>query len=189
VRIAVIKQLCHIIFTVLLTLSEQAYAQEHNLLFKGLDGKHHSLNEYIGKEKWVVVNVWATACPACRRELFDLASFHDRHHEKDAIVIGLTLDLESFEIPDEEYLASFASTYLIDYPLLLVSGELASKSIGIPVTSVPTTFFYNPNGEMVYRINGELTMQVLEDTITNKKAFYRAKRTNKTMHFYNIKSE
>ncbi len=184
-----IKQLRHIIFTVLFTLSGQTYAQQHNLLFKGLDGQHHSLNEYIGKGKWVVVNVWATDCPSCRRELFDLTSFHDRHREKDAIVIGLTLDLESFEIPDKEYLANFASTYLIDYPLLLVSGKLASKSIGIPITSVPTTFFYNPNGEMVTWINGELTMQVLEDIINNKKPIYHPKRTKKTTHFYNLKPD
>lgn len=184
-----IKQLHHIVFAILLTLTELTYAQEHSLLLRGLDGQHHSLNEYIGKGKWVVVNVWATACPSCRRELFDLASFHDRHREKDAIVVGLTLDLESFGIPDKDYLADFASTYLIDYPLLLVSGQLASNAIGMPVSTVPTTFFYNPKGEMVYQISGEITTQVLEDIIKNEKPFYRAKRAKKTTHLYNTKSD
>ena len=178
--IAMLKRKCLCLFPlILLVLTQTAFSQGHNPLLEGLDGKQHSLNEYIGKGKWVVVNVWATACPYCRRELFDLASFHDRHYEKDAMVLGLTLELESFGIPDKEYLANFASTYLIDYPLLLVSGEIASKAIGIPVNTVPTTFFYNPKGKMVYQINGEITTQILEDVIKNGKPIYRANRTKK----------
>lgn len=184
-----IKQLRHIFFAILLTLSHTIYAQEHNFFLNGLDGQQHSLSQYVGKGKWVIVNVWATACPSCRRELFDLASFHDRHREKDAIVVGLTLDLETFEIPDKAYLANFASTYLIEYPLLLVSGQIASKAIGIPVTTVPTSFFYNPKGEMVYQISGEITTQVLEDIIKNEKPFYRAKRTKNASHLYKLQSE
>lgn len=155
--------------SILILLMQTACSQEHKVLLEGLDGKQHTLNEYIGKGKWVVVNVWATACPYCRRELFDLASFHDRHSETDAIVVGLTLDLESFGIPEKEYLANFAATYLIDYPLLLVSGEIASKAIGKPIITVPMTFFYNPKGEMVYQLTGELNEKILEDMIVNKK--------------------
>ena len=138
--IAIFKKKCLCIFTLIsLVLTWTAFSQEHNPLLEGLDGKQHTLSEYIGKGKWVVVNVWATACPYCRRELFDLASFHDRHYERDAMVLGLTLELESFGIPEKEYLANFASTYLIDYPLLLVSGEIASRAIGVPVNTVPFT--------------------------------------------------
>jgi peroxiredoxin len=172
--IAIFKKKCLCIFTLIsLVLTWTAFSQEHNPLLEGLDGKQHTLSEYIGKGKWVVVNVWATACPYCRRELFDLASFHDRHYERDAMVLGLTLELESFGIPEKEYLANFASTYLIDYPLLLVSGEIASRAIGVPVNTVPITFFYNPKGKMVYQVNGEITTQILEDVIKNGKPLYR----------------
>jgi thiol-disulfide isomerase/thioredoxin len=158
-----------LILLMLLMLSEISYAKDHSLLLEGLDGKHHALSEYVGKGKWVVVNVWATACPHCRRELFDLASFYEKHRDKDAIVIGLTLDLETFELPDKKHVAIFAATYLLDYPLLLVSGQLASKVIGRAVNTVPTTFFYNPVGRLVYEFNGELTIEILEDIINNKK--------------------
>lgn len=157
------------IFSILLVVTQVTCSQERGLLLEGVDGKQHSLNEYIGKGQWVVVNVWATACPYCRRELFDLASFHDRHSNTDAMVLGLTLDLDSFGIPDKTYVANFAATYLIDYPLLLVSGEVASKAIGIPITTVPRTFFYNPEGKIVYEFTGELNEQMLEDVIMNKR--------------------
>lgn len=165
----IFKRIRLFIFSILLITTQVACSQEHGLMLEGLDSKQHALNEYIGKGKWVVVNVWATACPYCRRELFDLASFHDKHHEKDAMVLGLTLDLESFGIPDKAYVTNFASTYLVDYPLLLVSGEIASKAIGTPIITVPMTFFYNPKGEMVYQFTGELNEQMLEDIIANKK--------------------
>ncbi len=174
-----------LILTTLLLSIQQAFSQEQNLLMDGIDGRQHSLNEFIGKGKWTVVNVWATACPYCRRELFDLVSFHDRHHLVDATVVGLALDLNSFGIPDKDYLSNFASSYLIDYPVLLVSGHLASKVIGISINTVPMTFFYNPKGEMVYQLTGEITTKLLEDIIKNEKPFFRAKRTIEKSLFSN----
>ncbi len=153
----------------LFSLAQKSASQEHGLLLEGIDGKKHALNEYIGKGQWVVVNVWATACPYCRRELFDLASFHDDHHEKDAIVLGLALDLETFDFPDKDYLANFVSTYLIDYPVLLVSGEVASKVLGHQIHTVPMTFFYNLEGKLAYQFTGELSKEMLEDAIKNIK--------------------
>jgi thiol-disulfide isomerase/thioredoxin len=94
------------VFSVLLVVTQVTISQEHDLMLEGIDGKQHSLNEYIGKGQWVIVNVWATACPSCQRELFDLVSFHDGHYMKDAMVLGLTLDLESFGMPEKEYVAN-----------------------------------------------------------------------------------
>lgn len=176
------------IFIILLTCNQVAYSKDHKLLLEGLDGKQHSLNDFIGKGKWVVVNVWATACPYCRRELFDLAKFHDRHFEKDAIVIGLTLDLYSFGIPDKEYLSNFSSTYLIDYPIMLVSGDIASKVIGKTVYTVPMTYIYSPKGEMVYQITGELTEQMLEEIVESKKIPYLQKNAKEIIPLYELKS-
>ena len=159
------KTLFFITATLLLILTQLTPADEHDLLMQGLDGQQHRLNDYIGKGQWVVVNVWATACPYCRRELFDLASFHERHVESDAMVLGLTLDLATFERPDKDHVERFASTYLIDYPLLLVSGDEASKVTGKNVHTVPMTFFYNPKGKMVYHFTGELDEVMLEGVI------------------------
>ena len=159
------KTLFFITATILLALTQLSSSHEPDLLMQGLDGQQYRLNDYIGKGQWVVVNVWATACPYCRRELFDLASFHERHFESDAMVLGLTLDLATFERPEKGHVENFASTYLIDYPLLLVSGKEASQVTGENVHTVPMTFFYNPKGKMVYRFTGELDEALLEGVI------------------------
>jgi len=146
----------------------QAKNLQQSILLENLDGTQQTLDEYIGHGKWVVVNVWATACPFCREELFDLANFHDRHQNKDAIVLGLTLDLATFGFPDKDYLTGFAESYLIEYPLFLVNGDIASQVIGKPINRIPMTLFYNPEGKLVYQLNSMVNEAVLEGVIQNK---------------------
>ena len=149
----------------LLFTSYLVLAAGNTLKLEGIDGKKHALNEYLGHGKWVVVNVWATACPYCRHELFDLTNFHNAHQDKNAMVIGLTIDWPSFEYPEKNYLIDFASSHFIDYPLLMADGELASQVIGERVDMVPISFLYNPEGKLVRRINGMVTEKILEEAI------------------------
>jgi len=153
--------------------AHKAFSEAHDIFLEDTNGSQRSLNEYIGKGKWVVVNVWATACPYCREELEDLNNFHARHHNNDAIVIGLTLEWPGFDFPDRDYLVNFAYDYFIDYPLFLVDAELASKVIGKQVNMIPLTFFYNPGGELVLRLNGVVTEAMLEEVIKDKNPSYR----------------
>lgn len=159
-------------FLILFTLCRPVYSEAHDLELEGVDGKHHSLGQYIGKGKWVVVNVWATACPYCRDELFDLTEFHDRHEKNKAIVIGLTLDYPSYGYPDKYELADYAMEYFINYPLLMVDQKLATEVIGKPVNMIPITFFYNPEGKLVYRLNGVVTGEKLEQVIKKDDTSY-----------------
>lgn len=127
-------------------MSQSVIAGKLDLPIESLDGKQHALSDYIGKGKWVVVNVWGTDCPYCRAELDALIDFHDQHYDKDAMVIGLTLDWPSFDFPDKEELFEFSLDYFIEYPLMMVNAELAGKTIGKQVNMIPLTFFYNPLG-------------------------------------------
>ncbi len=154
-----------ILVSSLFVTTHQLSAAEHAVKLEGIDGKTHALNEYVGHGKWVVVNVWATACPYCRHELYDLTNFHNAHQDKDAMVVGLTIDWPSFEYPEKNYLTDFASSHFIDYPILMADGELASQVIGQPVDMVPISFLYNPAGKLVRRINGMVTEKDLEEAI------------------------
>jgi len=119
------------------------------------------------------VNIWGTDCPYCRQELDALIDFHEQHRDKDAMVIGLTLHWPSFDFPDREALYYFALDYFIEYPLLMVDAELASKVIGKPVNMIPLTFFYNPDGNLVLRLNGVVTSEELEKVITEQSRQYQ----------------
>lgn len=76
------------------------------------DGQQYALNDYIGKGHWVVVNIWATKCPYCRHELFYLDNFHHKHYlkygaKKDAMVLGLTIKLPEYTLPEQAYITQF----------------------------------------------------------------------------------
>lgn len=133
----------------------------------GLDGKEHALSEYIGRGKWVVLNVWATACPYCRREMKALIDFHEAHQADDAMVLGVTVQWPSWGYPDKEDLYYFSLDYFVSYPLFMADAKLAAQAIGQPVNMIPLTFFYDPQGNLVRRLNGVVTYEDLERVINN----------------------
>lgn len=157
----------------LLSGSFFCHANSLDTVLEGLDGKQHALSDYIGKGKWVVVNVWGKDCPYCRAEMDALVDFHDKYQAENAMVVGLTLDWPTFGFPDKAELNEFALDYFIEYPLLLVNGELASKVIGKQVNMIPLTFFYNPKGELVLRLNGVVTYAQLEKIIKDDRVRYK----------------
>jgi thiol-disulfide isomerase/thioredoxin len=167
-----------ITFTLLALMPLTACASDHDVRMMNTDGKAYALNDYIGQGKWVVVNVWATRCPFCRHELFDLGNFHEDHYlkagaKKDAMVLGLTINLPDFTMPDKDYVAQFKEDYLIDFPLLLVDQALAQQVIGKPINMVPVSFFYNPEGKLVYQLKGMATEAVLNAIISRKSSDYK----------------
>lgn len=161
----------------------------HDVPIMGTDGQKHTLNDYIGKGQWVVVNVWATRCPYCVHELFDLDAFYARHYldknaPKDAIVLGLTTRLHDFAMPNAARVAQFKEDYLIEFPLLLVDQPLAELVLGKPIAMVPISFFYNPAGKLVYQINGMVDEEILEAVIARKSDEFEAVRAKQVPPVY-----
>ncbi len=150
---------------ILLTISFSAFTESTPLSLKGTDDQLHQLSEYVGKGKWVVVNVWSSACKFCRFELPDLVDFHDTHYKKDAMVLGIAIDLKTFGYPDEQTVKNFVQDYFIDYPNLYASADQAAEMVGEPITAIPISFFFNPQGEMVGHWQGIIERDQLEKII------------------------
>jgi peroxiredoxin len=136
-----------------------ALADPVDFTLNDVNGKPRSLSEFRGK--WVIVNYWATWCPPCLDEIPELVEFHEKHKDKDAVVLGI-----SFEDVEPEYLHDFVDTHFMTYPVLSMD-PVPVTPLG-PVLGLPTTYIISPQGERVARQEGPVTGEAIETFLQRK---------------------
>jgi thiol-disulfide isomerase/thioredoxin len=117
-----------------------------------LDGRAFSLSAWKGHV--VVINIWATWCPPCRRELPALAALQERHRDR-LRVLGLLDDTVTAEFARE-----FARSARISYPIVRSTFDIEQRLPTVP--AIPTTFLLDRSGRLVATGVGELDPAELE---------------------------
>jgi len=101
-------------------------------------GKMHRLSDHRGKV--VLVNIWATWCPPCRKEMPDLEALYESRADRGFIVFGLSTE-------DTEIQRQFASEKVsITYPLLTLEGEV--PEIYRTTARYPANYLIDRNGRL-----------------------------------------
>lgn len=122
-----------------------------------MQGEQFTLSEHRGKV--IVLNIWATWCPPCRKEIPDFIELQDNMREDDVLFVGVSIDEEGWEV-----VRPFAKKYQINYPLVVDDGSIYQK-YG-PFRGIPTTFFINRKGQVEYvapgMVNKDLVKPILE---------------------------
>ena len=144
--------LLSLLMVVLLSLPTISYAA-NSFVLKDMAGKKHTLAEYKGK--WVIVNYWATWCPPCLEEVPDLVALYDSRKNKDLMILGVAFDYQ-----DAQEVTNYVNDMLISYPIVLGDEEV-QKQIGFSDV-LPTSYIYNPRGELVKTKHGLVTKQYLD---------------------------
>ena len=140
-------------------LALQAFAPPHaplpELSARRLDGGEIALRSFLGKP--MVVNLWATWCPPCRREMPALRAAQAAHpgiafvfvnQGESAAAVGSFLAAQHLED--------------MDNVLLDPAGRLGART-GSP--GFPTTLFYDAGGRLRARHVGELSAATLRDKL------------------------
>lgn len=133
-----------------------------DVLLEGLDGNRHNLNEFIGKGKWTVLNVWGARCPPCLEEMPELIHFHDDHKDSNATVVGIAIDFPSYGYADKDEVAEFIENHLVEFPVLLSDAGISNKLGAGSLEGLPTTYLYTPQGKLVGMQVGGITRNILE---------------------------
>lgn len=119
-----------------------------------------------------MVNVWATFCGPCLREMPDLGELAAEYEEKGVRIVGLLSDVLDSEgnISDEqvETAKEIVESTGADYLHLLPSQDL--YGLLSQIYAVPTTFFVDKEGRQVGKtyvksMTKENWIQVIEDTL------------------------
>ena len=120
-----------------------------------LDGKSWKLSDHTGKI--VVLNVWGSWCPPCRKEAPDLVAA-SKQLGPSVEFIGLnTRDLS--KVPAQKFVQEFGVGYPSIYDpsgkqLLSFRGQISPQSI-------PSTLVIDKQGKVASRVLGEVTTQTL----------------------------
>ena len=139
--------------------SEIEYFNDFTLL--DLNKNEVSLSDFQGKI--VVLNFWATWCPPCKEEIPDFIEVNDLYKDKNIQIIGVSIDT------DLKALEDFVEEFGIDYPTL-IDGTIDKIGPVWGVRAIPTTFFLNENGEVIFKNIGMMTkeqlIEILDDIIS-----------------------
>jgi len=112
------------------------------------NGKEVSFKEYT-KGKVVFLNIWATWCPPCRKEVPDIVKISKKLKNKDFVVVGVSVDLGPTARKKVE---SFVKAQGINYVNILdVEKKLKST---MEINSYPTTIIIDKDGKIAEKIVG-----------------------------------
>jgi peroxiredoxin len=115
---------------------------------KDAKGASFKLADFFGKV--MVVNLWATWCGPCRREIPELVKLHKEFHSRGVEMIGL-----STENPDAsaEKVRKFIQDFQIDYRI-----GWAPVEVGAPLMQghevIPQTFVISRDGRILKHFRG-----------------------------------
>ena len=114
-----------------------------------------SLQAYQGK--WVILNYWAEWCGPCVEEIPELNALQ-KNHSQDLVVLGVNFD----KISGGE-LHELARQMHIGFAL--VDPDPADILRLSRPASLPTTYLYNPAGELAFKLVGPQTAASLLEKI------------------------
>ena len=136
-----------------LSLSDSQTEIFFNATSKDINNKNVSLSQY--KNKWLLVNFWATWCAPCREEIPELNELFKNN--KDIHLIAIAID-------EIEAVNKFLIKTPIDYESLIsndMQGLKISKSLGNDKGVLPFTVLIKPNGKIQEVFFGKLNMEIL----------------------------
>jgi hypothetical protein len=101
----------------------------------------------------------------------ELVLLHDKYSKSLVSVLGIAIGFPSFGYPDKKEVNEFLQEFMVDFPVLLSDQSISTKLGAGGLEGLPTTYMYNPKGELVAEQTGAIDQQIILDFIKkyNKK--------------------
>ena len=120
-----------------------------------ITGQSFYLADLLGKP--VLINFWASDCPACMEEIPLLTEFYQRNRDVAVLAVAMPYD------PPNRVL-NIVNSRQIPYPIALDPQAEISNAFG-KVVNTPAWFLLNAKGNIIYKKLGKLNWQELQQTL------------------------
>ncbi len=136
------------------------------IAFSGQDLEGNTVSsEIFSSSKLTMINVWATYCNPCLREMPELGELAVDYSPEEFQIIGVISDVEEdSEEKMKDYAADLVAKTGADYTHLLLNESLYF-SLLTEVSAVPTTFFFDSEGNLLNTIVGSMDKASWEEEI------------------------
>ena len=111
-------------------------------------GKTYNLSDYRGKI--VVLNFWATWCVPCKEEMPIFTEAYKRYNQRGLVILAASLDDER----TRKYVPKFVQRFKMEFPVLVDATTTTMQQMGLG-DSVPSTLFFDENGNLAGKIVGQ----------------------------------
>lgn len=101
-----------------------------------LDGNEVSLSDFKGDV--VMIDLWATWCPPCRKEIPFLVSLYEQYTDQGLSIVGVALDQQGASV-----VAPWVEANDVSYTIVLGDQEISRK---YKVSAIPMTLTLDRNG-------------------------------------------
>lgn len=129
-----------------------------------MDGNMVS-SDIFSESKLTMVNVWATYCNPCLREMPGLGELAGEYDSEEFQIIGIISDVqEGMDQKTMDYASDLIQQTGADYTHLLLN-ESVYYALLTNVSAVPTTFFIDENGEILDTVIGSMEKSAWKEKI------------------------
>lgn len=117
------------------------------------DSETIQLNDFKGKG--VMLNFWATFCKPCEAEMPYMEELYADYQNKGIEI--LAVNLGESELGVNQFIDKHSLTFPVPHD---AKGQVSDL---YKIGPIPTSYFINPEGEIVEKIEGALTLERLEE--------------------------
>lgn len=132
-----------------------------DITLEDMEGAKHSLSEYVGKGKYVLVDFWASWCGPCRAEMPNVKAAYEKFHEKGFDVVGISLDSDK-----AAWTGAVKKLGLPWHHISDLKGWESDAAALYGINAIPATLLVGPDGKIISNnLRGEALAEKLAELL------------------------
>lgn len=109
------------------------------------------------KDKVIILDLWATWCPPCRKEIPGFINLYNKYQGKGVEILGIAFDENGLTA-----VPPFVKKMGINYPVYVGGGDIAQA---YDLQAYPTTIIYGKDGKVTNKHIGFVSEKEFDDEI------------------------